>query len=277
VKLLAALGLVILSAFAAQPPINGKLVAVGQDSISVEVNQQITTVHIAPDTEIWRRGIDLTDLHELVLGDEIGVTYRRAAADGSPIPTLIVAFEEGDIVDPVPHHVGEYRVCAGLLSKVAGDRIWVKNILPRPREEEEKGICVMRVPASASIWRGETVHDLSVLKIGDVIGASTTVTFPSGELIATEISANKIITEGVIVSVRPGRVVIRQVPGTGEYSAIPRTRIAALIDSRTTFEGGVEQDLRMGTAVQAEGLGLGFHWRTFGPNEFRASVIKIHK
>jgi hypothetical protein len=110
-----------------------------------------------------------------------------------------------------------------------------------------------------------------------VIGASATVVFPNEELIATEISANKITTEGVIVSVRSGRAIIRQVPGTGPYSFIPHGSIAALIDSRTTFEGGVAQDLKEGVSVVAEGLGLGYRKWTFGPNEFRAAVIKIHK
>jgi hypothetical protein len=92
--------------------LGGTLIAIQQDSITTKFNDKILTYKLAPDAEIWRRGVDLENIHQLLVGDEIYLKCTRAA-DGAVVAAIVAATEKDDGVDLVPHHIEEIRVCMG--------------------------------------------------------------------------------------------------------------------------------------------------------------------
>lgn len=49
----------------------GTLISIQPDSITLKFNAKITTMRLAPDAEIWRRGTDVESIHQLAVGDDI--------------------------------------------------------------------------------------------------------------------------------------------------------------------------------------------------------------
>lgn len=240
----------------------GSLISTQQDSITVKFNEKIVTLHLTPETEIWRRGVDLKSTSELVPGDDISVKCAATpAADGWPIATLIAAAMDGDSIYLDPHHVHEIRVCGGDLIDIQPQAITINS---------DDGPCIMTVPPGIDIWRGEVYHDTGVLKIGDDVMARVTVSFPSGELIAEEITSNIAITEGAIVSAAKDFIVVDQYPGADPDSAYPRGRITVLLDGSTKFDDCTLADLKKGANIRALGLDT-------GPDQFRATYITVYK
>jgi hypothetical protein len=238
----------------------GALVAIQQNSITLKFNEKVTTMPIAPDAEIWRRGADVESIHQLVLGDDIYLRCTRAVGNGAVMASVVAAVEKGSSVYLEPHHLKEYSVCGGHLVAIEKDTLSVKN---------DDGICVMRIDADTKIWRGEILHDTSGLKIGDVVDARITIGYPNGELTAEEVWVNITITEGTIVAVRSDRIVVNQYPGADKHSAYPRGHVTVLFDARTSFDLD-EGKLEKGVTVRAVGLDL-------GRDMFRAATIVVEK
>jgi len=258
--------LTLLPSLPAQPftpskCIGGTLIGARPDSITVRMNQTTRTVRVTPDTEIWRRGVDLDSATKLVPGDEIFPRCDTTDADGTPVATLVAAVQTDDAVELVPHHVREIRVCGGAL--VAADRSTVTV-----RADHHK-TCVMNVTPQTTIWRGETYHDTTPLRRGDDIIARCFVQYPDESLIADDIEANITAAEGQIAKVLPDRIVIDQ-GKSRERSAEPRGRVTVLLDSRTQFFDCTRADLQLGRHVRAQGLEL-------GRKRFRASMVVVYQ
>ena len=230
-----------------------KLLSAQTDSIVVNFNAKIIKLVVTPETEIWRRGADLTSPQQLVTGDSIYVKCAdKPAPDGSPVATMIAAVQKDNGVDLNPHHIREISVCMGRLIRIAPDSLALSN---------NHGGCTARVPPGADIWRGETYHDTNVLKLGDEIGSRTFVSYPSGDLLADTILANIARAEGKIVSVKPDRVVVKE-DRLG--------RVTVFLDSRTKCDECSTKDLRKGSIVLATGLEI-----TKG--SFRATYITLEQ
>ncbi|HTW67457.1 MAG TPA: DUF5666 domain-containing protein [Bryobacteraceae bacterium] len=250
-KLLAFISLAFLTSVAAQQrearepqTAGGTLVAMGQDFISVKLNDKLTTVHFSPDTEFWRRGIDFTAPSNLVVGDEIYVRYERTLTDGTPIATLIAAVEEGDAVRLIPHDVAEIRVCSGYLTAISTNTITIKN---------DEGACTVRFTPDTSFWRGDKFHDPRALVKGDQIGVRAEVNYPSGELVAADVEANVTKSMGKITKVGSRSVAIAEEDEDGR----PTRRVTVFIDDHTTFDEGTPKDLQAGAFLEVIGLDLG--------------------
>jgi hypothetical protein len=259
--LLACLGFCFAVSLAAQPRLDeipgdqclgGWLVSIQPDSITLKFNEKIITTRLAPDAEIWRRGADLTSIQQLVVGDNIYLKCRRTA-DSSVVASVVAAAEMDDGIDLVPHHIAEIRVCSGRLIAIDKDTLSAKN---------ETGICVIHLKPDTKIWRGEIFHDTSALKLGDDVSARVIVGYPGGELTADEeVEANVAKAEGRIVSMRAGRIVVKE----------DRVRglVTVLFDSRAAFD--LDQGkLKQGAYVLAVGLDLGHL-------TFRATSIVVEK
>jgi hypothetical protein len=232
--------------------LGGLLVSIQQDSITLKFNEKLITTRLAPDGEIWRRGVDLDSIHQLVVGDHIYLKCARAA-DSSVVASMLAAVEKDDAVDLVPHHIAEIRVCTGRLVAIGNDTLSAKN---------ENEICVIHLKPDTKIWRGEIFRDTSALKLGDEVSARVVVGYPGGELTADgEVEANVAKAEGTIVSLRSDRIVVRE----------DRVRgfVTVLIDSRTALELN-QGKLKKGAFVLAVGLDLGHL-------TFRATSIAVEK
>lgn len=230
-----------------------KLLTTQPDSVVVQFNDKIIKLLVTPETEIWRRGVDLTSPEELVTGDNIYVKCaNKPAPDGTPIATILAAVHQDSGVDLEPHHIAEITACLGRLSQVGSDTLTVQN---------DKGSCTLRIPPGTDIWRGEIYHDTSVLRTGDEVGVRAHISYPSGESIADYIEANVVKTEGEVVSVKHDRVVVKD----AEWG-----RVTVFIDSRTKCDGCSAGDLKKGTTILATGLRL-----TKG--NFRGSYITIEQ
>jgi hypothetical protein len=230
--------------------LGGSLVSIQQDSITLKFNEKIMTMHLAPDAEIWRRGVDLDSIHQLEIGDHIYLKCSRAA--GAVVASVVAAVEKDDGIDLAPHHIAEIRVCIGRLVAIGQDTLSAKN---------ENGICVIHFKPGAEIWRGEVFHDTSALKLGDEVDARVTVAYPSGELTAEEVEANVAKAEGTIVSVRSDRILVKDDRVRGH--------VTVLFDSRTALDLD-EGKLKKGATVLAVGLDLGH-------DTFRATSIVVEK
>ena len=65
-------------------------------------------------------------------------------------------------------------------------------------------------------------------------------------------------TEGVIVAIRPDRIIVNQYPGADRHSAYPRGRATTSSSmGNTNFVDGVRGDLKVGREIWATGLELG--------------------
>jgi len=257
------LGLVFVGSLAAQSEVptdqclGGWLVSNQQDSVTLKFNEKIITTRLAPDAEIWRRGADVDSVHQLVLGDEIYLKCTRDT-DSAVIASVVAAVEEGHVVDMEPHHLKDITVCGGHLVAFTKDTLSVKN---------DKGVCVIHLTADATIWRGEIFHDTSALKLGDEVMARVVVGYPDREMTAEEVEANVTKAEGKIVSLRSGRIVVKQC--SEKHTSCPGGQMTVLLDSRTALD--LDQGkLEKGVTVMAIGLDLGH-------NTFRATSIVVEK
>src|SRR5580693_6654319 len=111
---------IFLSSLSAQPEVpgdqclGGTLVSIQQDAITTKFNQKIVTMRLASDAEIWRRGVDLESIQQLVVGDEIYLKCARSAG-GEVVASIVAAVQQDSGVDLTPHHIREIRVCGGSL------------------------------------------------------------------------------------------------------------------------------------------------------------------
>jgi hypothetical protein len=261
------LSFLVLGSLAAQPValskcLGGTLISVLPDSVTVKMNQRITVIRVTPETEIWRRGVDLDSTAKLVLGEEIFPICERADADGLPVATLVAETQGEDAVYLAPHHVHEIRACGGILIAAGKDTVTVRG--------DDGKVSTIHVTPQTEIWRGETYHDTSPLRRGDEITAACIVYYPDEALNADQIMANLASTEGVIVKVLPDGIVVDQYPGADKHSAYPRGHATVVIDARTTVDEGTRADLKPGRHVRAVGLEL-------SRSKFRATAIYIYE
>lgn len=257
------LGLAFVGVLAAQSKVPteqclpGTLISIQPDSITLKFNEKITTMRLAADAEIWRRGTDVESIQQLVVGDDI---YLRCAREGSDtvVASVVAAVEKGSQVDMEPHHLKEIAVCLGHLVAVTKDTIWVRN---------DDGVCVVHIPPDLGIWRGEIYHDTSVLKLGDEVGARATIGYPDRELTAEMVEANIAKAEGTLVSLRSDRMVVKQC--SERHTSCPGGQMTVLFDSRTALD--LDQGkLKKGATVLTIGLDLGH-------NTFRATSIVVER
>ena len=253
----ACIGLALAGSLVAQSEVpgdqclGGTLIARQHDSITLKFNDQISTLHVAPGAEIWRRGMDLKSIQQLVPGDNIYLKCTRTEG-GAVVASIVAAAEKDDGVDLVAHHIAEIRVCSGRLIAVGKHTLSAKN---------DQGICVIHLKANAEIWRGAIFHDTSALRLGDDVIARVTVAYPGGELTADSVEANVAKAEGRIVSAGLDRIVVQEDRVHGN--------VTVLFDSRTAFDLD-EGKLEKGATVLAVGLNLGH-------STFRASTILVEK
>jgi hypothetical protein len=225
----------------------GTLISIQPDSITLKFNEKITTMRLAPDAEIWRRGTDVASLQQLFVGDDVHLKCSQAGQE--VVASVVAAVEAGGQVDMEAHHLKEIAVCMGHLVAVTKDTLSVKN---------DAGVCVVHIPPGIEIWRGKIFHDTSALKLGDEVGARATIGYPNRELTAEMVEANVAKAEGKIVFVASDRIVVKD-----------RGRVTVLLDSRTALD--LDQGkLEKGGTVLAIGLDLGHR-------KFRATSIVVEK
>lgn len=231
--------------------LGGVLVSIQQDSITTKFNEKIITMHLAPDAEIWRRGVDLESAHQLVLGEEIYLKCTRAGE--TVVASIVAAVEKDDGVDLTPHHIHEIRVCGGALVAIGEATLAMKN---------DHGVCVVHFKPDTKIWRGEIFHDTSALKPGDDVMARVIVSYPTEDLIADgEVIANIAKAEGPVVDIRPDRIIVAE--------SRWHNRVTVFFDRRTAFDTD-EGELKKGVTVMAIGLEL-------GRSKFRATSVVVEK
>jgi hypothetical protein len=212
--------------------LGGSLTAIQAESISLKFNDNVTTIRVAPDAEIWRRGTDLGSIHQLVIGDQIYLKCSKAGA------TVVAAVEQDDAVQLVPHHITEISACIGRLIAITNDTLSVKN---------NQGGCVIHTTAQTTFWRGETSHDASAFKLGDEVGARVTVSYPGRILTAEHVEANVTKVEGTVISAQSDRIVVRD-----DRS---RERVTVLRDSEMQIVQGAAWPGK-GAEVMVTGLDL---------------------
>jgi hypothetical protein len=219
--------------------LGGWLTAIQSQSITLKYNDKITTFPIASGAEIWRRGADLDDIHQLVLGDQIYLKCTRAADGGPVMASVVAAVEQWDAVDLVPHHITEHSACLGRLVAIGDNTLSVKN---------DQGGCVIRTNAQTTFWRGEDYHDASALRLGDELAARVTVTYPGRVLTAEHVEANVARVEGEVVMAQSDRIVVKDDDS--------RERVTVLRDARMRIEQGSGWPSK-GAEVMVTGLDLG--------------------
>lgn len=232
--------------------LGGTLVSIQQDSITTKFDQKAITMPLAPDAEIWRRGVDLESIQQLVIGDEIYPKCTRAD-DGTVVASVVAAVEKDDAIELLPHHIREIRVCGGSLVAIGKDTLSMKN---------DHGVCVLHLKPDTAVWRGEIFHDTNALQLGDDVMARAIVDYPSENLIAdSEVIANIAKAEGPVVDIRPDRIIVNE----GRW----HQRVTVFFDRRTKFDTD-EGELRKGVTIMAIGLEL-------GRSKFRAASIVVEK
>jgi hypothetical protein len=252
------IGFSLLISLSAQPEgpgdqcLGGTLISIQQDSITTKFNEKVQTYHLAPDAEIWRRGVDLASIRQLVVGDEIYLKCARAAG-GEVVASIIAAVQKDSGIDLTPHHIREIQVCGGSLVAIGTDTLSMRN---------DKGVCVVHLKPDTEIWRGEIFHDTNALKLGDDVMARVIVGYPTEDLIADgEVYANLTKAEGPVVEMRPDRIVVNE----GHW----HQRVTVFFDRRTKFDTD-EGALKKGVTVMAIGLELSRY-------KFRATSIVVEK
>ena len=99
--------------------LGGRLLTIQQGSITLRFNDRVTTMPIAPGAEIWRRGVDVESIRQLVPGDDIYLKCAQPEPSG-PVMATIVAVPEGDDgLNLEPHHITAIGACVGMLSPSA--------------------------------------------------------------------------------------------------------------------------------------------------------------
>jgi hypothetical protein len=259
------IALVIAGNLAAQTDVpsdrclGGRLLSIQQDSITLQFNLRVTTMPIAPGAEIWRHGVDVESIRQLVPGDDIYLKCAQPEPSG-PVMAAIVAVPEGDDRPNLePRHITAIGVCVGKLIAVASDSVNVRN---------EAGTCKVQINAQTSFWRGEKFPDATALKLGDEVSIRYTVGYPGRVLTAEWLEANVAKCEGTIVDARPGLIVVKNLR--------PRDRFTVYFDTRTRImdpDNDNEHEfakLKKKTIILAVGLDLGH-------DSMRATTIYIEK
>jgi hypothetical protein len=232
--------------------LGGSLTAIQPQSISLKFNGRITTMPIAPNAEIWRRGTDLDSIHQLAIGDQIFLKCTRAR-DGDPVmATVVAAVEPGDGVRLVPHHITEVSACVGRLIAIANDTLTVQN---------DRSGCVIHTNAQTTFWRGGTYRDARAFQLGDEVSAGVTVSYPGRVLTAEHVEANVAKVEGTVVSAQPDRIVVRDFRS--------HERVTVLRDAGMRIEQGAGWPAK-GAEVMVTGLDIGH-------NTIRAARIWVEK
>jgi Domain of unknown function (DUF5666) len=251
-----------LAAQTAVPPdqcLGGRLLSVQRDSITLQFNDRVTTMPVAPGAEIWRRGFDLESIRQLVPGDDIYLKCLRPEPGGPVMATIVAAPEGQDGINLEPHHITAIGACVGRLTAVASDSVTVTN---------DEGTCKVQTNAQTTFWRGEKFPDASALQLGDEVAIRYVVGYPGRVLTAESVEANVAKCEGTIVDARPGLIVVKNFR--------PRDRFTVYFDARTPImdpDNDNEHDfakLKKKTIVLAVGLDLGH-------NSIRATTIFIEK
>ena len=232
--------------------LGGWLTVIQSQSITLKFNDKITTYPIAPGAEIWRRGADLEDIHQLVPGDQIYLKCARAADGGPIMASIVAAVEPNEGVDLVPHHITEITACIGRLVAIGDNTLSLKN---------DTGGCVIHTNAQTRFWRGEDYHDASAFRLGDEVGAGVTVTYPGRVLTAKHVEANVAKVEGRVVIAQSGRIVVKD-----DRS---RERVTILRDASMSLEQGTGWPSK-GAEVMVTGLDLGH-------DTIRASRLWVEK
>lgn len=258
--------LVVTGSLAAQtgvPPdrcLGGRLLSIQQESITLQFNARVTTMPIAPGAEIWRHGIDVESVRQLVPGDNIYLRCAQAEPSG-PIRATMVAVPEGDDgLNLEPHHITAIGACVGKLIAIGSDSVTARN---------EGGTCNVQINAQTTFWRGENFPSVTALKLGDEVSIRYTVGYPGRVLTAESVEANLAKCEGTIVGLRPGLIVVKK-------NFRPRDRFTVYFDARTRIMDPDNQDqhefakLKKKTIILAVGLDL-------GRDSMRATTIFIEK
>jgi len=239
--------------------LGGKLLSVGQESITLQFNDRITIMPIAPGAEIWRHGADLASIQQLVPGDQIYLQCAKPESGGSVMATIVAVPEGDDMVTLKPHQITAIGVCVGKLIAVTAESLTVRN---------GEGTCKIQTNAQTTFWRGENFPDATALKLGDEVGIRYIVGYPGRVLTAESVEANVAKCEGTIVDERPGLIVVREFR--------PKDRCTVYFDTRTCIvdpDNDNERDfskLKKKTIVLATGLDLGH-------NSMRAARIYVEK
>lgn len=250
-----------LAAQTGVPPdqcLGGRLLSVQQRSITLQFNAKVTTMPVAPGAEIWRHGVDLESIHQLVPGDDVYLKCVRPEAGGPVMAAIVAVAEKGDAMNLVPHHITEIGACAGKLIAVTGESVSVKN---------DQGTCQVRTNAQTTFWRGQNFPNASALQLGDDVGIRYVVGYPGRVLTAESVEANVAKCEGTIVDARSGLIVVK---------VHPRDRCTVRFDRRTRImdpDNDNESDfakLKKKTTVLAVGLDLGH-------SAMRATTIYLEK
>ena len=208
------IALAVTGTLAAQtdvPPdqcLGGRLLTVQQGSITLQFNDRVTTVPITPGAEIWRHGVDLESIRQLVSGDDINLKCVRTEPGGPVMATMVAVPEGNDTLTLEPHHITAGGVCLGKLVAVARDSVTVRN---------DDGPCKVQTNAQTTFWRGENFPDATALKLGDEAGVRYKVGYPGRVLTAESVEANVAKFEGTVVGARPGLIVVDG--GKGQLSA----------------------------------------------------------
>jgi Domain of unknown function (DUF5666) len=259
------IGLMVVGSVAAQtgvPPdqcLGGRLFSIQQDSITLQFNDKVTTMPIAPDAEIWRRGVDLESIRELAPGDDVYLKCVRPEASGPVMAAIIAVAENEDGLNLVPHHITAIGACSGELIAATSVSVTVKN---------EKGSCKVQTNAQTTFWRGQNFPDATGLKLGDRVDIRYAVGYPGRVLTAESVEANVAKCEGTVVDEHPGLIVVKEFR--------PRDRCTVYFDPRTRImdpDNDNESEfarLKKKTTVLAVGLDLGH-------NSMRATTIYLEK
>lgn len=259
------IALMVTGGLAAQPGVppdqclGGRLLSIQQGSITLQFNDKVTTMPVAPVAEVWRHGIDLESIRQLVPGDEVYLKCVRPEAGGPVMAAIVAVPEDEDGVNLVPHHITAIGACVGELIAVTSDSVSVKN---------DKGTCQVRTNAQTTFWRGQNFPDASALKLGDNVGIRYVVGYPGRVLTAESVDANVTKCEGTVVDERPGLIVVKEFR--------PKDRCTVYFDTRTRIMDPNDDnesnfaELKKKTTVLAVGLDL-------GRNAMRATTIYLEK
>jgi hypothetical protein len=239
--------------------LGGRLLSIRQDSITLQFNDRVTTMPISPGAEIWRHGVDVESVGQLLPGDDIYLKCAQPEPNGPVMATIVAVPEGDDRLNLEPHHITAIGVCVGKLIAVASDSVTVRN---------EEGICKVQVNAQTTFWRGENFPDATALELGDEVSIRYTVGYPGRVLTAEWLEANVAKCEGAIVDARPGLFVVKNLR--------PRDRCTVYFDTRTRImdpDTDNEREfakLKKKTIILAVGLDLGH-------DSMRATTIFIEK
>ncbi len=102
---------------------------------------------IAPTAEIWRHGVYLESIRQLVPGDDVYLKCVLPEAAGPVAAAIIAVAENEDGLNLVPHHITAIGACSGELIAATSDSVTVKN---------EKGSCKVQTDAQTTFGAART-------------------------------------------------------------------------------------------------------------------------